>query len=78
MRSWRGESFLGSFRCISLRAFPKAILDEELVFACSYWFIGGRCECIHFIWGEPGTKYLFLEGTPRKGSSLAVSSGLSR
>lgn len=31
---------------------------------------GGGCECIHFIWWEPGIKYLLQEGIPRKRSLL--------
>lgn len=35
---------------------------SETVLACSYFFIGGGCECVHFIWGDPGIIVLLWEG----------------
>jgi len=35
----------------------------------------GGCESVHFIQGEPGIKYFFQEGVPRKGSSLIEGLG---
>ena len=38
-----------------------AILKEAaVILACSYFFIGGRYECIHFIQGELGIDYIIL------------------
>lgn len=34
---------------------PRSLMKQlsEMTLACSYFFIGGEFECIHFIWSEP-------------------------
>ena len=50
-------------------------LMQETVLACPNCFIHGGLRCICPTQDESGVKYLFQEGMPRKGSSLAKHSG---
>lgn len=56
-------------RRASLGALGMAFKGEGLPYGNPLVHTGlfdGGCECIHFIWWEPGIKYLLQEGMPRK------------